>query len=269
MQKLLLKQFVMHTIKLLGKHNDEVYFTKLAAEIKDAFNREFFKDDAKQYDRGSQAANAMAIYMNLVSPENRQAVFQNILKDLEDRDFALTPGDVGFRYLVRVLENEGASETIFKMNHRNDVPGYGFQLAKGATALTESWAALRYVSNNHCMLGHLMEWLYSGLAGIRQAENSIAYRNIVIRPEPVGDITYASATYHCPYGKIVSDWKRDGDTFFLNVEIPANTTALVYFPDNHLKGLTENDKKFKAKIAKDGALKIGSGNYCFKISKRL
>ena len=248
---------------LLGKPDDVAYFTELAAKIKDVFNREFFKDDSKQYDRGSQAANAMAIYMNLVEPENRKAVFNNILRDLESRNYSLTPGDVGYRYLLRVLESEGASETIFTMNNRNDVPGYGFQLAKGATALTESWAALRFVSNNHCMLGHLMEWFYSGLAGIRQAEGSIAYRNIVIRPEIVGDITNASATYECPYGKIVSDWKREGDIFYLNIEIPANTSASVYFPGNNIKGLTENNHKFKAKTTKDGAVKTGSGKYRF------
>jgi hypothetical protein len=250
--------------KLLGKTDDEAYFTGLAAKIKQSFNAHFFKDDAKQYDRGSQAANAMAIYMDLVEPENRQAVFGNILKDLESRDYSLTPGDIGFRYLLRVLESENASETIFKINNRDDVPGYGFQLAKGATALTESWPAFRFVSNNHCMLGHLMEWFYSGLAGIRQAESSVAYREIIIRPEPVGDITNATAAYECPYGKIVSDWKKEGDIFYFNIEIPANTSAFVYFPGNPIKGLTENNQKFKVKTTKDGAVKIGSGKYCFK-----
>jgi hypothetical protein len=254
------------TAKLLDKPDDEAYFTELAAQIKDAFNREYFKNDTKQYDRSSQAANAMALYMDLAEPENRQAVFDNILKDLESRNYGLTPGDIGYRYLLRVLESGGASETIFRMNNRDDVPGYGFQLAKGATALTESWAALRYVSNNHLMLGHLMEWFYSGLAGIRQAENSIAYSNIVIHPEPVGDVTSASATYESPYGKIVSDWKKEGDTFHLNVEIPANTSAVVYFPGSNIKGLTENDKAFKSKTTKDGGLTIGSGRYRFKSS---
>jgi hypothetical protein len=252
--------------KLLGKTDDETYFTKLAADIKEAFNRQYFKNDTKQYDRGSQAANAMALYMELAEKENRLDVFNNILKDLENNNYSLTPGDSGFRYLLRVLESEGASETIFTINNRNDVPGYGFQLAKGATALTESWAALRFVSNNHCMLGHLMEWFYSGLAGIRQDEGSIAYRNTVIRPEPVGDITCATATYECPYGKIVSDWKKDGDNFYLNVEIPANTSAIVYFPGNSIKDLTENNQKYKAKTTKDGAVKIGSGKYQFKTS---
>ena len=251
--------------KLLGKPADEAYFAGLAAEIKEAFNRKYFNAETKQYDRGSQAANAIAIYMDLVEPVNRQAVFQNILQDLENRNNSLTPGDIGFRYLIRVLESESASETIFTINNRNDVPGYGFQLAKGATALTESWAALRYVSNNHCMLGHLMEWFYSGLAGIRQAENSIAYHDIVIKPEVVGDITAASATYECPYGSIVSDWKKEDKYFYLNVDIPANTSATIYFPVKNLKNLTENNQPFKAKTTKDGGVKVGSGQYSFRI----
>jgi hypothetical protein len=255
------------TALLLGKSDDVKYFTGLAAKIKEAFNKKYFKDDVKQYDRHSQAANAMAIYMNLVEAENRKAVFDNILKDLESRNYGLTPGDIGFRYLLRVLESEGASETIFTINNRNDVPGYGFQLAKGATALTESWAALRYVSNNHCMLGHLMEWFYSGLAGIRQSESSVAYREIVIRPEVVGDISHVSSSYECPYGKIVSDWKKDANAFYLNVEIPANTSALVYFPSKNRNGLTESNQKFSAKTTKDGALRIGSGKYHFKIEQ--
>ena len=255
---------------LLGKKDDETCFGKLADDIRKAFNQKYFHADTQQYDRGSQAANAMAIYMGLVEPEHRQAVFNNIIADLESRDYALTPGDIGFRYLLRVLESEGASETIFTINNRDDVPGYGFQLARGATALTESWAALRFVSNNHCMLGHLMEWFFSGLGGIRQAEGSTAFRNIVIQPEPVGDITSASASYDSPYGKIVSDWKRDDRYFYLDVEIPVNTTAQVFFPFGEWKNLTESGEKCKTKTDTQGCqtIKIGSGKYRFVLENR-
>jgi len=251
--------------QVLKKAEDEVFFTDLAVKIKKAFNEQFYKSDLKQYDRGSQTAHAMAIYMDLVAPENRQAVFNHLLKDLEGRNYSFTPGDIGFRYLLRVLQSEGASETIFLINNRDDVPGYGYQLAKGATALTESWAALRTVSNNHCMLGHLMEWFYSGLAGIRQADHSVAYRDIVIKPEVVGDITRASASYECPYGTIVSEWRKEGDHFYLNVDIPANTSAIIYFPGNTISGLTESGVEKKFKTTKDGAVKIGSGRYQFKL----
>jgi len=252
---------------LLGKKDDETYFAKLAGNIREAFNQKYFHLDTKQYDRNSQTANAMAIYMGLVESEYRQAVFNNILADFKSRDYALTPGDIGFRYLLRVLEDEGASETIFIINNRDDVPGYGFQLAKGATSLTESWAALRFVSNNHCMLGHLMEWFYSGLGGIRQAESSIAFRNIIIKPEPVGDITFASASYDSPYGKITSNWKRDDRHFYLDVEIPGNTTAQVCFPSGEWKSITENGKKVKTHTGENGrrTVKIGSGKYRFEL----
>ncbi len=75
-----------------------------------------------------------------------------------------------------------------------------------------------------------MEWFYSGLAGIRAGENAVAFNEIVIRPEPVGDVTSARASYHCPYGLIRSEWKKNNGSFQLTVEVPANTTATVYLP---------------------------------------
>jgi hypothetical protein len=257
------------TAALLGNSADEAHYRQLAEEIRTAFNLKYFNKETKQYDRGSQTANAMALYMGLVESQYRKDVFENIIADLKQRNYSQTPGDVGFRYFLRVLESEGASETVFTINSREDVPGYGFQLAKGATSLTESWAALRYVSNNHCMLGHLMEWFYSGLAGIRQAEHSTAFRETIIHPEPVGDVTSASATYRTPYGNILSEWEKDAESFRLHVEIPANTSALVYFPVDDLSKLTENGISFKAAAITDAqgrrAVKIGSGVYRFSV----
>ncbi|WP_324675170.1 family 78 glycoside hydrolase catalytic domain [Hymenobacter sp. GOD-10R] len=216
--------------RLLGKPQDAASYDQLAAEVKTAFNAKFFNKDTKQYATGSQAANAMAVYMKLVEPQDKAAVIENIVKDIRSRNNSLTAGDIGYRYLLQVLDEEGRSDVIFDMNSRSDVPGYGYQLAKGATALTESWAALPTVSNNHFMLGHLMEWLYGGLAGIRPAKDGVAFNKIDIRPEPVGDVTAAKASYHSPYGLIISNWKKIGNTFELTATIPANTTATIYLP---------------------------------------
>lgn len=118
------------------------------------------------------------------------------------------------------------------------------------------------------MLGHLMEWLYAGLAGIKQQESSVAFREIVIEPQPVGEVTHAKATYESPYGLIISDWKKSGDTLELRVEIPANTTAILYFPTQLPASLSEEGEgkalqdiqveKGKVKI------KVGSGSYQFR-----
>ncbi len=67
-----------------------------------------------------------------------EVVYQNLINDIKNRNYALTSGDIGYRYLLRVLEENGDSDIIYKMNTKYDVPGYGWQLAYGATALTES-----------------------------------------------------------------------------------------------------------------------------------
>ena len=190
-----------------------------------------------------------------------------LVNDIKNRNNALTAGDIGYRYVLRALEDAGRSDVIFDMNSRDDVPGYGFQLKHGATALTESWQAYESVSNNHFMLGHLMEWFYTGLAGIKQAGNSVAYKKTEIKPQPVGDVTSAKASYHSVYGEIVSEWKKDGKTFELNVEIPVNTTAAIYFSATKKSVLTESGKIITATYVNGKAIvKIGSGKYYFKVN---
>lgn len=256
---------------LLGKTGDAASCKKLAERVKAAYNKTFFNAETKQYGSGSQAANAMSVYAGLVEPQYKAAVVNNIVKDIRDRGNSLTAGDIGYRYLLRVLDDEGRSDVIYDMNSRADKPGYGYQLAHGATALTESWAALPSVSNNHFMLGHLMEWFYSGLAGIRPANDAISFNRIEIRPEVVGDVTWVNAHYQSPYGNIKSSWKKDKNGFKLDVSIPSNTSAVVYLPAKKSASIAVNGQDLKANKSikligyRNGKAEIatGSGNYTF------
>ncbi len=260
--------------RLLGKADEAAAYEKLGTEVKTAFNATFFNPQTKQYATGSQTANAMALYMNLVTPADRAAVVENLVQELRTHDNRLTAGDIGYRYLLRALEDAGRSDVIFDMNSRSDVPGYGYQLARGATALTESWAALPTVSNDHFMLGHIMEWFYGGLAGIRPAEGAVAFDKIDIRPEPVGDVTSAKASYQSPYGLIATDWTKTDKAFELTVTIPANTTATIYLPATATARITEGglplpqhpglqEIEFEQGKAR---IKTGSGTYHFVVA---
>lgn len=263
------------TARLLGKQQDAVEYDALAAKVKQAFNDTFFNKATAQYATGSQTANAMAVYMNLVEPQYKDAVVDNIVKDIRSRNNALTAGDIGYRYLLRVLQQQGRSDVIFDMNSRSDVPGYGYQLAKGATALTESWAALPTASNNHFMLGHIVEWFHRGLLGIDQADTSIAYKQVVINPQIVGDVTSAKGSYQSMYGTIKCEWQKAKDVFTLKVQIPANTTAVVYLPAKNVTNIREGTRSIASNkniqlIGKDKEkikLLIGSGNYSFMVKE--
>ena len=198
-------------------------------------------------------------------------MLKNLVDSIYKNNKALTAGDIGFHFLVQALDEGGASQLIYDMNNPDDVAGYGFQLKKGATALTESWQALAEVSNNHLMLGHIMEWFYSGLAGIALEDNSVAYKHIKIRPQPVGNIIAAKGSFHSPYGWIKTDWKKENNIFLLQVEIPVNTTANVYLPATSTSKIYNNGIALQGNdyVVKDNmaVIKSGSGKYEFEVKE--
>ena len=258
---------------VLGKKEEASTFTEKANEIKNAYNKQLFNEVKKVYANGSQTSMAMPLCVGLVDEPFQKDVLKNLIDSIRAGNKAVTAGDIGYHYLVEALTKYGQSQLVYEMNNRDDVPGYGYQLKKGATALTESWQALRGVSNNHLMLGHIMQWFYEGLGGINQTETSIAYKNISICPQFVGDINEVKASYKCPYGLIRCEWKKQDTRIELKVTIPANTAAVVKLPNN-MVSVTESGKALNkaAGVSKYGMehdqylVNIGSGDYVFKIA---
>lgn len=216
---------------ILGINEDVELYSNLAEAIRKSFNEKFYNEEAGFYDRNSQTANAMPLYVGLVEEQHRGKVLQSLVDGIAAGNYALTAGDVGYRFVVQTLQDAGRGDVLYKMNCRSDVPGYGWQLAHGATSLTESWQAFTAVSNNHMMLGHLMEWLYGGLCGITQEPESVAWKNILIKPQVLPEVGHARATLKVGNGMIGSSWKIDGGTLTVDVEIPKGSEARVFVPE--------------------------------------
>jgi hypothetical protein len=255
---------------LLGKKSEARRYSELAGQIRAAFNQAFFNSTNHQYATGSQCANALPLVMGLVAPSERAAVLAGLVADVRNRGNALTAGDVGYRYLLRALAEGGRSDVIYAMNNQSDKPGYGYQLKMGATSLTEDWSAGRSHSQNHFMLGQIVEWFYHDLAGIGCDPAGPGFKKIIIDPQPVGDLTWVKASYDSVRGKIVSDWKRQGGQFTLKVSIPPNTTAEVYIPGQAASGVTGGQVAIRSpgatflKREKERVVyAIGSGDYEF------
>ncbi|MFA5329490.1 MAG: family 78 glycoside hydrolase catalytic domain [Prolixibacteraceae bacterium] len=256
---------------ILNKPDDQQNLMSWADKIKTAFNAKFFNPETGVISTGSQTSMAMPWCIGLIDDDYKAKVMQNLEDSIRAQGKPLTAGDVGFHYLVEALTKSGRSQLLYEMNNRHDVPGYGFQLKKGATALTESWPALENVSNNHLMLGHLMDWFYGGLGGIGQTENSVAYQEIEIKPEMVGGLSWVKTSYQSPYGEIISDWEESGGRIKMNVTIPANTTALIYIPTSSGSVIQESGKAISEikdiqVLGEENGRKIckvGSGSYSF------
>ncbi len=244
--------------RALGKSAEATKYEGLASKIRAAFNGKFYDPETGLYATGSQTAYAMPLYMGIVPEEDRRRVEQNLQESIRKGNLALTAGDVGYRYLLRALEASGASQLIFEMNNRDDVPGYGYQLKHGATALTESWPALKFVSNNHMMLGHLMEWLFSGLAGIRQQDDNFGYDKLRIQPAFVDGMDWVKASYESLNGPVKVHWGHQGGKREVNLEIPFNSTAELVLPEGAQQSLVLNGEAVKSGSS---TINLTSGNY--------
>ena len=146
----------------------------------------------------------------------------------------------------------------------------------GATTIWELWngntADPEMNSRNHVMLvGDLVIWLYEDLAGIKSDPTIPGFKHIIMKPHPVGDLTFVKATHLSPYGLIASDWHRDGTTFDWHITVPVNATATVYVPAKTLDHVYEGDMfasnvrdiKFIGMKSGYAVFNVGSGKYHF------
>jgi alpha-L-rhamnosidase len=123
------------------------------------------------------------------------------------------------------------------MTSQKDLPGWGWWIEQGATTLWEGWNGMD--SRNHIMFGDISAWFYKALAGINADPAAPGFKHFFIRPQPVGDLTFARAEYDSIRGKIVSDWKIKKGWCTLYVVVPPNTTATICVPNAKLNDVRE------------------------------
>ena len=211
--------------KQLGKRDEAYAFNQRAENIRQAFNREFYDAKRKTYGTGSQCSLALPLYLKLVPEKDYQAVLQNLIKDIHQHGDRLTTGDVGNRYLFYTLAKNGHRELLYKMLNHYDVPGYGYQIKKGQTTLTEQWNPDHGASMNHFMMAHIENLLIPDLLGIQRNGDLIE-----IAPHSVGDLTWCKGSTMSAQGKVSVSWKIKKDKFIMDIDIPEGGFADVYMP---------------------------------------
>jgi hypothetical protein len=246
---------------VMGRAEEAKAFAAKAERIRQSYNAKFFNATNGTYATGSQCANALALVLGIAGPEHRDAVLAALVRDIESRGYATTAGDVGFRFVLRALADAGRSDVVYRMMTQEEHPGYGFMLKQGATSLTESWDANLTTSHNHFMLGQATEWFYHDLAGIRSDPTGPGFKQIIINPQPVGDLTWVKASYDSVRGKITSHWRREHGKFTLRVILPPNTTATVFVP-GEAKAVLNRATRLREERGRT-VFRVGSGEYVF------
>ncbi len=262
---------------MLGKKDDARRFGKQAEQTRTAFNGKFLKRDLGQYDNGTQTSCVLPLFFGLVPDDLRGTIFEHLVRKITGESKGhIGTGLIGGQYLNRVLTDNGRPDLAYTIATQTNYPGWGYMIGKGATTIWELWngdtADPAMNSGNHVMLvGDLVIWLYENLAGIKSDPEQPGFKHIIMRPEPVADLTFVNASHRSPYGLIRSEWRKDGDKFDWQIEVPPNATATVYVPAAGVHAVWDGPTPaikavgVKASRYENGRaiFEIGSGNYHF------
>lgn len=256
---------------ILGQTNDAARFYARAMAIRRAFNARFYDQERGVYGAGSDAANAIALAMGLVEPREKQRVLSTLISTIKERGYMTTAGDVGFRFLLRALADNGRSDLVYRIVTQQDRPGYAYQLKLGETSLTEAWDANPTSSHNHFMLGQVVEWLYHDLGGIQPDPTRPGFEHVIINPAYLPALDWVEVEYDSVRGRIAVRWQRSGGELVTKVHVPVGATATVLVPGTSPELVRESGKPISGRddLRVVGVefgrvrIEVGSGEYEF------
>lgn len=275
---------VMQRFAVLSNNTKDIpVFAAEAAKVKDGFNKTFYNSSKAQYSNNTVTANILPLAFGMIPPGDSAKVFESITnKILVENNGHISTGVIGTQWLMRWLTKYGRADIAYRLASNKTYPSWGYMSENGATTIWELWngntANPAMNSQNHVMLlGDLLIWMYENLGGIQSDPTSVGFQKIIMKPSFVKDLEYVNASYVSPYGKIASNWKKDKGELKWDVQIPGNSTAVVYVPasaENEVREGGEailNNKAVKFLRVENGhaVLEIGSGNYQFSVDHKL
>jgi len=245
-------QIMARFARLLGNAADAVYFAGQAAEVKAGFNERYFDAGRNRYSKGRADKNAtqtsyiLPLAFGLVPEANRAKVIDNLVNDiLEENGGHLTVGLIGAQWLMQTLTQVGRPDVAYTVASRVCRPSLGYMVSTSSESVWERWDADtkpgRYPGSHlmNILVGDASTWFYATVGGINCDPDRPGFRQVIFRPAPVGDLTWAKARYHSIRGKIASEWSVTNRTFTWSVTIPANASGRVCFPAPYTADIRE------------------------------
>jgi len=207
-------------------------YANKAEKLKQIINAEYFDSETGFYANGSQAAQALALYLNLVPPDKEKLVADNLVKKIRANNHFLDFGLIGSKTVLRMLTKYGYVDDAFKMIDKDKAPSWGYWIKeKKYNTLPETWTmspTFNDASLNHVFLGDVSAWMVNDIAGINFDAHQPGFSNIIIRPQFLNDLSWVKAEYHSAKGLIKSEWIKKNGVITLKIQIPAGCTATVY-----------------------------------------
>jgi alpha-L-rhamnosidase len=267
--------------KVLGKTEDEKFYSELFNKIKNVFVNEYVTKGGR-IGTNSQTSYVLALKFNLLPNDLRGKAAEFLANDIKSRGNHLSTGFLGTPYLCHVLSDNGYTELAYDLLLQETYPSWLYPVKMGATTIWERWDGEKTDSTfqdpgmnsfNHYAYGAIGDWMYRVSAGLELM--APGYKQIVIAPHPTDKLSYSKASFESSYGTISSGWERKDGKVIVKVSVPANTSARIILPAASQDMITEAGKPLSQNLylknikASDKmiTMQAGSGDYIFEISE--
>ena len=213
------------------------YFKYLFDKQAEEFNKAFLSEDGKYLD-DLQVSYVLPLYLDIVPPDIKDKVTKYFINKLTTSDNThITAGIIGTKFLLPVLSQLERHDLAMEIVLQEDYPSWLYMFNnpfEEATTIWELWnshnGSSGMDSRNHHMFSSVSGWIQTDMVGLNQAEGSLGYEELELRPARGLVPSEASVSLQYPRPLRLS-WKRRGgircgksheDRSPLNPSIPHN-----------------------------------------------
>jgi alpha-L-rhamnosidase len=268
----------MKMAEALGESDDAKAFADRLEVQQKATHEQSYDPATGQYLDGKQVDQAFALLAGVTPAEERQKVSAQLADNVLYAFPYYDTGSSGQALYSRFFAEYGERmDLVYELLKDKSHPSYGYFIEQGKTVWPERWSAVGNSQIHTCYTG-IGAYFIKGFGGIRPDPDDLGMRNFLIKPAPVGDLTFANTEFDSMYGNIVVNWKREGGSASYHIEVPTNCTAKVYLPALGKEDVAESGKPAEdatgieylgteknAAVGNYVVYRVASGVYDFKV----
>lgn len=230
-------KLVSDAARVLGKKEAEEKYRRLHEEIVQAVRDEYITKNGRVISN-TQTANVLGLHFDIAEEKDRAVMMKCLLDNLQQHSNHLTTGFAGTPFLCPTLSANGAHEIAGQVFLKEDCPSWLYHVNLGATTMWELWDGVnpdgsfnKFEMNslNHYSYGSIGAWVYHDLLGIKCLEPG--YKKSEIAPRLIVGIPEMEGSIETVYGTISCKVECLNQKYVIDIEIPANTTAVVRLPE--------------------------------------
>ncbi|WP_298495924.1 family 78 glycoside hydrolase catalytic domain [uncultured Algibacter sp.] len=224
----------------LGKTEDAKKYADRLKVQQEATHKMSYNAQTGKYGSGQQVNQAFALLTGVTPEAEKKKVSDNLVDNVLYKFPYYDTGSSGQALYTRYFTESGERmDLIYELLQDKHHPSYGYFIEQGKTVWPERWSAIGNSQIHTCYTG-IGGYFIKGFGGIRSNPDNLGMQKMIIKPAPVGDLTFANTEYQSMYGNVIVNWKKEDKGATFHIEVPVNTSAKVYLPATNKKGVLES-----------------------------